>query len=178
MEDKKKITGLIKGIKSDNNETVLSTIKEIRKEGNTTILPELIYLLHTTNNEEIKISVTNLLNDLKDNKAAPLIIDAINNNEYKNIKHTLISSCWKSGLDYRNYLNVFVDLAIKSDYDIALEAFTVIENLPRDIDEDEILKAINNIKKNIITGKNQEKQMLLNELIKVIQNLNLDEEYI
>ena len=178
MEDKKKITGLIKGIKSDNEETVLSTIKEIRKEGNTTTLPELINLLHTTNNEEIKISVTKLLNDLKDNKAAPLIIDAINNKEYKNINHTLISSCWQSGLDYRNYLNVFVDLAIKSDYNTALEAFTVIENLQKDIDEEEILKAINNIKENIVAGKNQEKQILLNELIKVIRNLNLNEEYI
>ncbi len=178
MEDKKKNVQLLKDMKSDNAETVLNTVKKIRKEGNTAIMPELIYLLHTTNNDDIKISATNLLNDLKDNKAAPHIIEAINNEKYTDIAHILISSCWQSRLDYSDYLNVFVDLTIKSEYRIALEAFTVIEDMQKNISEDEKNKTINKLKKNIIIEKYQQKQMLLNELIKVIQNINLDKEYV
>ena len=176
MEDKKKIAELKKGIKSEDVNTVLNTVKQIRKKGSTIIIPELISLLHTTSNNEIKKSITNLLDDLKDKKATAYIIEAINKKEYANIAHSLISSCWQSGLDYSNYLNIFVDLTIVSEYLIALEAFTVIENIQENINEEKITLAINKLKENITIEKNQEKQILLNELIKVIQNINSDKE--
>jgi HEAT repeat protein len=168
MEDKKGITELINGIKSKNAEIILSTIKEIRKEGSIAIIPELLLLLNTTDNEEIKKSITNLLYDLKDKKAVPHIIKAINNKKYSNILHTLISSCWESGLDYSKYLNIFIDLCLTSEYLIALEAFTVIENMQEIADEDEKIIALKKLKENIILEKNNEKRTLLNELIQVL----------
>ena len=50
--------------------------------------------------------------------------------------------------------------------------------MQKNINEDEKNKAINKLKKNIVIEKNQQKQMMLNELIKVIQNMNFDEEEI
>ncbi|MBE9468776.1 MAG: hypothetical protein IMY72_10740 [Bacteroidetes bacterium] len=178
MEDKKRITELINGIKSDNAELVLSTLKEVRKEGSTAIIPELLLLLNNTNNEEIKKSITNLLNDLKDKKAVPHIIKAIKNKKYFNILHTLISSCWESGLDYSKYLNIFIDLCLTSEYLIALEAFTVIENMQEIVDENEKNIALKKLKDSIILEKNNEKQTLLNELVKIVKDINLDKEVI
>jgi hypothetical protein len=39
----------------------------------------------------------------------------------------LISSCWQSGLDYSEYLDDLVDIFLASDFPVALECLTVIE---------------------------------------------------
>ena len=174
MEDKKKIAELIKGIKSKDENTVLNTVKQIRKEGSTAILPELIYLLNNTNSNDIKKTTTNILNDLKDNKAVPHIIEAIKNEQFSNIKHTLISSCWQSGLDYSKDINIFVDQIIKSDFSLAFEAFTVIENMQDNISKDIIIPELEKIDISLKNEKNKEKQMLLNELIKLFQEIISD----
>lgn len=50
--------------------------------------------------------------------------------ENKNsIKAKLIAVCWESGLDYNNYLSVFVDELIKDNELVALEVFTLISEM-------------------------------------------------
>ena len=41
----------------------------------------------------------------------------------------LLTACWQNGLDFSTFLPVFIDLIIHEDWEIAFEAFTVIDNL-------------------------------------------------
>ena len=78
MEEKSSVTvrqkQQINALRSGNRTAVLETLKELRSSGRVFILPELFNLLADQEDAEI-ISVTaSLLNDLKDQEAAPLLV--------------------------------------------------------------------------------------------------------
>jgi hypothetical protein len=95
----------------------------------------LIELLHLSENSEIKSKITNLFANLKESDSIPLIIEAIQNQKYAPELKELVSCCWENGLDYSNYLSLFVDLLIDNDFLVAFEAYTVLMNMTAKIDQ-------------------------------------------
>jgi hypothetical protein len=129
---------LLKGLESNNSIKVIETLEELRFSGKTSDIPLLIELLHLTNDPEIKSKVTELFNTLKESDAIPLIVEAIQNQKYAPELKELVASCWENGLDYSNYLALFVDLLIESEFMVAFEAYTVITNMVAKIDQQKI----------------------------------------
>jgi hypothetical protein len=129
---------ILKNLKSANSERVIETIEELRVSGKTSDIPVLLELLHTSQNVEVKSKITSLFGNLKDNAGVPLIIEAIQDQKYAPELKQLVSCCWENGLDYSNYLPIFVDLLIGKDFLIAFEAYTVITNMVTTIDQAKI----------------------------------------
>lgn len=163
---KKKL--LLEELRSKDLVTVLNAVSNLRKQGDSADLNDIIELLHTSNNSEIKEAVSSFLCDLKEQNSVINIINAIKNIKYKNELEVLVSSCWQSGLDYSAYLAFFTDLVINEKYIVAVEAFTVIENMPSDFSEEEIENNISKIQ-TAIHLKEKEKSYLFAELIKVFE---------
>jgi hypothetical protein len=126
---------VLSGLESSDSLKVIETIEELRVSGKVADIPVLIELLHLSENSEIKSKITNLFANLKESDSIPLIIEAIQNQKYAPELKELVSCCWENGLDYSNYLSLFVDLLIDNDFLVAFEAYTVLMNMTAKIDQ-------------------------------------------
>ncbi len=68
------------------------------------------------------------LSYVNDRAMVPQITRFISHNQLHERVEGLVIACWQSSLDFSQHLDVFVDLLIGSDYQLALESFSVIEN--------------------------------------------------
>jgi nicotinate-nucleotide pyrophosphorylase len=102
-----------------------------------------------------------LFANLKESDAIPLIVEAIQNQKYAPELKELVASCWENGLDYSNYLTLFVDLLIDSDFLVAFEAYTVIVNMTAKIDQAKIDVEIDRLEEAMKTASDQKKALML-----------------
>jgi len=152
---------ILKGLQSADSLKVIETLEELRVSGKVSDIPVLVEILHLTQNPEIKSMVAELFANLKESDAIPLIIEAIQNQKYAPELKELVSSCWENGLDYSNYLSLFIDLLIDCDFQIAFEAYTVIMNTVSKIDQAKIDVEIDRLEKALPTTEEHKRQLIL-----------------
>lgn len=165
--EQKKLARQIEALRSGNRTAILASLKELRMEGEVAVLPELFDLLLDQEDEQILLDTRNILNDLKDPRAASILAGAINKKEFEEIRSVLVAACWQNGLSYGEYLEEFVDAALLGDYMTAIEAFTVIEGAIGEVEPLRREKAMEKIRTRM-SGVDEQKKLLLAELVKVI----------
>jgi len=165
-------TNLLKGLQSEDSLRVIETLEDLKVSGKASDVPMLIELLHMTQNAEIKSKINSLFANLKEREAVPLIIEAIQNQKYAPERKELLACCWENGLDYSNYLTLFVDLLIKSDFIIAFEAYTVIVNMTESIDQRKIDAEIERLEQ-AIQGTIDQKVELMREVVDFLPSIGL-----
>jgi len=163
---------LVKRLQSGNTKDILFTINQIRNSGDPKILPYLFDLLITNPSIEIIEAIVKLINELKNQASTVEIVNALGNDKYNSIKKELLTSCWYSGLDYTEYLDLFVDLFIYSDFVIAFEAFTIIDTFEKEYNSEYIDSLIKDLKNNM-KDNSEEKKNLLVELVHKLQNMRM-----
>jgi hypothetical protein len=159
---------LIKNLHSTNQEILINTLKFISTDGNKDIMPEVINLLQQTNSTVIKNEIIKILENLKDPYSAPKLVDAIEDEGYKEELPILVSACWKNGLNYDEYIETFVKIFIRGDFQLAFDAFTVIDNMEKikGKDADRCLEKLETANEDISNDKRQ----LFNELTNLIKD--------
>lgn len=168
-KEQKKLARQIEALRSGNRTVILSALKEVRTEGEVAVIPELFHLLLDQEDEQILLETRNILNDLKDPRAAGILAGAVNQKAYQEIRSTLVAACWQNGLSYGEYLETFVEAAIQGDYMTAIEAFTVIEGAIGEVEPARREKAIGRIRAHM-PGVEAQKKILLDELVRVMIN--------
>jgi|NOAtaT_7_FD_contig_21_11803065_length_642_multi_5_in_0_out_0_2 hypothetical protein len=93
---------------------------------------------------------------VKDHKLHHLLIKSVQEAENDEDRANLLSICWESGLDFMEHFLFFVEYSCDPDFRVALEAFTVAENIENVRDEAILTKAILMIEE----CKNGQKQIL------------------
>ncbi|MDP2338632.1 MAG: hypothetical protein Q8N05_19725 [Bacteroidota bacterium] len=152
---------LLNGLQSDDSLKVIETLEELRISGKVTDIPVLIELLHLTQNPEIKMKIIGLFANLKESDAIPLITKAIQDQKYAPELKELLASCWENGLDYSNYLPLFVGLLIDTDFLVAFEAYTVITNMTSQIEQSKVDLEIDRLENALVTIPEQKRQLIL-----------------
>jgi hypothetical protein len=168
MDDKKSIKLIVEKLFSNKTDEVLFAINRIRNSGQTSVLPHVIELLNSEKNSNISGAIIELLNDLKNQEGTTEIIKAIKNKSYQSIQKILLISCWQSGLDYSGYLDYFIELFISEDFEIAFEAFTIIENMDENISH-EIIDPLVRKLKNEVSKSDGSKIELMIELVGILE---------
>lgn len=171
MKDDKTTNLIATKLQSKNKDEVLFTIKQLRNTGNRKILPFVIDLLHSSKSSEIKTAIINLLGDLKDKNSAIEIVSALKNEKYASIRKELLSTCWQSGLDYSMHLDLFVNLFITGSFEVAFEAFTVIDNFEEKFQAETIDPFIEELKLRVADFKKTDKEALFVELVHILTRL-------
>ncbi|MEI7524383.1 MAG: hypothetical protein WCJ95_08650 [Mariniphaga sp.] len=161
---------ILNNLKSTDTDFVLETIEKIRESGNRLIMEGIVDLLHNTQIPEIKKSILNLLSELKNKESIPLLLEAIKNEKYLAERKELVACCSQNGLNYNEYLPVFIDLVINHSFLIAFEAFTVIENMYGVISDEVIDQEIAKIN-NALQQADEEKAYLLRGLVTIIHDI-------
>lgn len=78
---------------------------------------------------------------IREKNALPALTGAIRRFKNEDKKALLVAACWESGIDCSSELLFFAELACNDHYRLALEAFTVIENLDQLPPIEEVTKA-------------------------------------
>ena len=160
---------LTENLFSSNNEIVLKTINTVRDNGNVEYLPFLFKLLESNTDKIVKNSVYELLCDIKKESAVPFFIEALNSISDTENKKLLVSACWQSGLSFDNYLEIFIDILINDKLELAIEAFSVIENGQNDFSVFEIEESLEKLSADFYEISDVKKP-LISELINILNN--------
>jgi hypothetical protein len=164
-----RLTQQITSLRSGNKRAILSTISELRSEGDISVLPILFDIMIDQDDQEILLGISALLNDLKDKAATEILVEAIANSEYQEILTPLVAACWQNGLSYGKQITTFVDVVVTGAYSAAIEAFTVIEEAVGELEQEERVQLIRTLKFKL-KEVNDQKRVLLEELIKVVES--------
>jgi len=169
QDSNKKLRQQITSLRSGNRSAILETLKELRSDGDVSVLPELFNLMLIQEDEEILGTITTLLNDLKDKEAAAFLVEAIANPEYEKIQTSLVAACWQNGLAYGNHISIFVNVVLSGSYGAAVEAFTVIEEAVGEMEQEQREKLVSSLKSKL-KHVDEQKKALFVELVKAIES--------
>jgi len=166
-QKKKKIQSLRGKLSSNDTKVVIQSLEQIKEEGEAELIPDLLQVMETTSIKDIQGKVLEILNNLKSQAAANEVIKELERIENPDVQNSVLSSCWKNGLDYSQHIDRLIDIFIQSEYMNALEAFTIIENSTQNLSNPTLDKSVNKIKNNL-DHINQEKRPLMLELIHLL----------
>jgi HEAT repeat protein len=154
---------------SGNEDRILEAIQRIRFSGSPELLPAIIELTFKEKPGIVRGEAIKILNDLKDKNAVSFITEALVTYRGKDGYRDLVCACWQNGLDYSDHLDFFMDILIHDEFEIAMEAFTVIEENIHLLEGSEKQKLA--AKATIATGQGDNtRSKLIRELIPLLQD--------
>ena len=89
-----------------------------------------------------RIEKEEIFAELKKANAGEMLVNAIKEAQKNSEKALLIAACWECGLDFTRHFLFFSVLACHNDFNIALEALTLVESIEGTVDEDSLTKAL------------------------------------
>ncbi len=175
MEKIDKLSRLKSAIKSGSPELTDHALEEIKTKGDDTYIAPLIAFLHQPISKEAKENIYQLFIELKHENSVDQLINEMENETDLDILVRLVATCWQNGLNYSKHLPYFVQLIMDQEFQIAFEAFTVIENMYGKIDYDVEATLLAEIEKSLPMAEDR-KQYLLKGLLEIIPNIPLDQD--
>ncbi len=159
---------ILRDLWSENEQTVLKTLLNLRSGGNIYYIPELLKLLNLSGKEAVEKELVRFIADIKDSAAVPYIVEGLKDPELSGVRGQIISACWQSGLDYSRETGLFIELFLEGDYLTALESFTVIEESLIKLEQQEIEDARSQVLEGL-DKVSEEKKPLARELVRLLE---------
>lgn len=128
---------LLKKISANDPEIVTEAIKEIKENGDSTIITPLLDILSSQTDSHIVSGIVGLLADIKENDFRDILIERIRQEKNPHVKATLLRIAWESSLDYSGHLDLFTDILLNDEFVTAFEASTLIENFVHNLTEEQ-----------------------------------------
>ena len=168
-ENIKKGLVLLSALESNDSKVVVEAVNKIKETGDIHYIPHLIEKLSSTSDDALRKQILNLLHTVKDKKATAFYIEAIDNGKNKKILKDLLQFCWESGFDLSPYGQVFLKVAIEEEYEIAIEAFSAIEENIMDFTEEQKQEHVKYLKERL-SSVDEVKKALIVELVNLLSN--------
>lgn len=124
----KKVVELLKLLNSKEDKDALHAISRLKVHGNESVLEPLLDKFIATENDEIKNEILIFFSELKSTKAPEIIIELIKKDKYESAQALFLNTMWNSGLDYSEHVTDLCELAIKGDFMVAFECYTILDN--------------------------------------------------
>ncbi|MBI3511318.1 MAG: hypothetical protein HY064_11685 [Bacteroidetes bacterium] len=111
----------------------------------------------------LKETREDVLRILRDGKAQQLLIGILSLREFFRHRAALVRTCWETGLDFSEHLELFVHIATDGNYSDCIESMTVIvENMNGPFNKEQLERSITLLEK---TTKKKSEQSALLEMI-------------
>lgn len=170
----KKVKELLKELNSTSTENQIKAVKGLKQHGNETVILPLLDLLIATNSEQLQEEIVDLLNTIKSTKVPAIIAPSLVHPKYITLRHTLLTTIWNSGLDYRPYLREIVTVGVEGEMMEALECITIIENLEGELTEAELFEPLIVLSEYINQNRDEKgpKMDMIKEITQLLQDRN------
>ncbi len=113
---------------SDDDVQVLEALTRIGEKGDARAIPHLLKALVQAREESVRQRITALLNEVKTEGAIVELMAALEDPAFATIRPVILGVFWNAGLDVREHLDRFVDIAITGNAQECFECLTVIEH--------------------------------------------------
>jgi hypothetical protein len=170
----KKLVALIADLKNRDSKKQMTALKALRLHGNETVIESMLDLYLSTESEEIREEIADILNTAKAAAVPAEIARIMGIPKYESLHQMLLISIWSSGLDYRDYLRNIIEAGINGKMMEALECITIVENIEGEISEDQLLDTILILKEYLVANKNEQspKMDMMKEILVFLQAQN------
>ena len=137
-----KIDTLLKELTSSNLTKVKTALDGLELIGNETVIYPILRLLTPTEEHNDKNQLLQeFLCTIKDSAVKDTIINSLSEEEFKPIRNKVLSVIWNSPLDFSEYLDYFVRIAIEGTFMESVECLTILENLEGPFEEEQLMEA-------------------------------------
>ncbi len=113
---------------SADDAEVLTALTRIEEQGDARAIRPLLDALARNSDPKVQQRITTLLYQVKVKDAVPELLAALQEPTLLDVRRNVLATFWNAGLDVRDHLDVFIDLAIEGDAAECFECLTVIEN--------------------------------------------------
>lgn len=153
---------------SKDDEEVLAAITRIGEEGDARAIRPLLVTLATNPSTSVQQRICALLYEVKAPQADSALLAALEDAEFAGVRNIILSTFWNAGIDVRDHLNVFVDIALSGTAAESFECLTVIEN--QEIwPEKDARAAMKRVEKAALTESDPYKASILADLVSVLK---------
>lgn len=83
-----------------------------------------------------------IFSQLKSRNAQDMMVEAIRQSADESQKKIIAAACWESGLDFSAHFPFFCELVRTSGLDLAMEAFTVIQEMEEDPSQEDVSRQL------------------------------------
>ena len=146
-----------------------STIIVGKEEEAVSATDKINTVIELLSSKETKDLKHDTLKILKEANGLDLLLKAISKTKNQLVKQYLVAACWEADLDCSQHLSYFVDLALNNDFNVTMEATTVIQEMQAPFDAEELKKNIAKIEEGMKTYAKEDKGALLDQLLNILQ---------
>ena len=159
---------MIVSLQSKDPAIVNKTFLDIKKLGNSSLLPQIIEVYVSTKNNQVKLGIESILNQLKESQSVDYLMVALQNDKYKEFHQKFAAAIWESGIDASSHLQTLVEISMNTDYLTCLDILTIIENIEEGFSESDIEQSIAAISEQL-QWKKSDNDPLLASIMQVLQ---------
>lgn len=161
----------LRSLESGSSDVLVNTLDNIRKEGYVGYLPIIADLFIREKSTIVRDKISSIFQDLKDTQSVPGIMELLKKTSNVELKSMLLTSCWSSSLDFSEYLEDFVDIAIEGEYMQIFEIVTVVENFEHVPNKEQLDRCLKRVETNILENTDLKSEML-NQLYIVLKSFS------
>lgn len=158
------INQLKKDLLSDKVKEIVPAIKDVAKDGDVSLMDELLHATFLSGFEKAKEEGLKVLNNLKVPETLDSLMRALRNPKYELYREYIAAAIWQSGLNADDRLIELVEIAVESDYMTIVEITTIIENIEAGFPYEEVSEAALIINEHILDHEDESRVALLSSL--------------
>lgn len=113
---------------SEEDAQVLTALTRIEQDGDSQAIRPLLETLARSNSQAVQQRITSLLYQVKASNAVEELLAAMNEPSLLDVRRTVLATFWNAGLDVRDHLERFVEVALSGDAQECFECLTIVEN--------------------------------------------------
>lgn len=157
-KENKKLNQILLDLKSNDSKKISKAIKALEAHGDSTVILPLAEVLLLGVNKKNEAEILELLSSLKDSSVVVEMMDVLEDERFKGIRQKLLTTVWNTKVDFSDYIDSFVEIAVKGDFMEALDCLTIIENMEGPFMEESILESQLHLKNYLESGDDRDAQ--------------------
>lgn len=169
IKSARKLAELEKMLSAGSHHDIEKTVTALRNsESFEGALKALALFYEKSEDEGLKLIISDFFNDIKEPSSCPEVIDALAGVKRQATKAMLAGSCWQSGLDYSEHAVALTRIFTKGDFDTSLECYTALQICAATISDEDKTQIVKLLRK-VTEDQDDSKKILADELITTLK---------
>ena len=173
-KENKKLNQILIDLRSNDSKKISKAIKALEAHGDSSVILPLAEVLLSGVDAKNEADILELLSSLKDSSVVVEIMDVIEDERFEKIRQKMLTTVWNTKVDFSDYIDSFVEIAVKGDFMEALDCLTIIENMEGPFMEESILESQLHLKNYLESSdsKDPQKAQMISEIALKIKDIN------
>lgn len=152
---------------------LLEILPGLRISAGADLVPVLLDRWLNCRDEILKDSLFQFFADSKNQDELIHYTEAIRSEKFSVVKNKLISILWLSSLDASGCISQLIQSALTGNTESLIEVITVVENIEKKAETNQILMAKQQIESALVSEKNSARRNLLSHLHHILNNMEM-----